>query len=180
MRWLVVAVVMLVAALVVAGLYLHRQHDRGTPYRALTPERNVLALTARSGKACHSPDGLPTPKLDKLAPRVWVDPDPISGLVLWRPGAHSRTCKARFTHLDAARAVAFAKAVEAAPLPSEMDGCMNIGPAATVFLRYRGQQTAEVVRIELTGCGGLSAPGRDARQTGDALKILGAVPAGMR
>lgn len=182
MRWIVIAVIMLVAAGAVAVVYLHRQHDRGTPYLTATPERNVLTLTARAAKVCQSSDGLPTPKLDKLAPRVWVDPDPVGGLVLWRPGMNARACKARLQHLDRARARAFADAVEKAPLPpTGVVNCPNDdGAGATVFLSYRGKQNAEVVRIALAGCGGLSAPGRLARQTGSALTAIGPAPAGIR
>lgn len=177
---IVLALVMLAAAVVVAALYLHRQHDRGTPYRALVPERNVLALTARAGKVCQSSDGLPTPNLDKLAPRVWVDPDPVGGVVLWRPGPRSRPCKARLEHLDPRRAQTFAVAVEKAPLPSVHSCPPGDGSGATVFLTYRGKQDAEVVRISLLGCGRLSAPERLDRETGDALAALGPAPAGLR
>lgn len=181
MRWLVVAVVMLVAAVAVAVVYLHRQHDRGTPYTTPKPERNLVTLTARSGKVCTSSDGLPTPKLDKLAPRVWVDPDPVGGLVLWRPGMNSKPCKARFAHLSKPLAQAFAQAVEKAPLPpSGAVNCpMDDGSGATVFLTYQGKQNAEVVRVALAGCQSLSAPGRLARQVGAALAPLGRSPVGM-
>lgn len=175
-----VAVVMLIAACVIAALYLHRQHDRGTPYLTVRPERNIVTLTARAGKVCQSSDGLPTPTVDKLAPRVWVDPDPIGGLVLWRPGPNSRPCKARLEHLDPARAQAFAAAVEKAPLPPATTvACSTAGAGATVFLTYRDQQNAEVVRVT-PGCGGdLSAPGRLARQLGAALAALGHAGAGL-
>lgn len=181
MRWIAVAVIMLVAAGVVSVLYLHRQHDRGTPYLTAKPERNLLTLTARAGKVCQSSDGLPSPKIDKLAPRVWVDPDPVSGLVLWRPGMNSRPCKARFAHLNKARARAFAEAVEAAPLPpSGVSNCPNDDASgATVFLSYRAKQNTEVVRVALRGCRELSAPGRIGRQIGSVLATIAPAPAGM-
>lgn len=181
MRWLVLAVAMLVAAAVVAVVYLHRQHDRGTPYTTPMPERNIVTLTARTGRVCTSSDGLPSPKLDKLAPRVWVDPDPVGALVLWRPGLAAKRCKASLTHLTAPQAQAFATAVEKAPLAAAgaVTCPANDGAAATVFLAYHGKQNAEVVRVELRGCRNVSAPGRLARQPGAAPAALGPVPAGL-
>ena len=56
---------------------------------------------------------------------------------------------------------------------------MDDASAVTVFLSYPGQADAEVVRVFLTGCGGISAPGRDWRAwSDDALAALEPTPRG--
>lgn len=185
---LALAVVMLVAAGVVAAVYLFRQHEHGTPYDADKPATSVVRLTrmaktAGGPRACRTSDGLPTPSVGRLAPRVWVDSDPIGAVVLWHPSTAvdkmpARMCRAELTRLDRKRATAFARAVEKAPLPADaVVSCAHAGPVATVFLSYRGRKQAEVVRVVPSCPGSLSAPGRAPRQVGDALKPLGRAPA---
>jgi hypothetical protein len=131
-----------------------------------------------ASRACALPtDGLPP---SGGTTRPWLDPEPTGGEVLWLPGLNSRRCRGVLTPIDRDHAVRIAGAVDAAkPFPPGIYHCpMDDASSATVFLFYAGTKLAELVRIKLGGCGGVSAPGRSTVED-RFLNELGPGPAGL-
>lgn len=81
--------------------------------------------------------------------------------VIWLPGLNS-PCRTATTHLDAAAAVRFVAAVDAArPFPSGPTSCASEdGSNALVYVSHAGTANVQLVIVHLSGCGGLTAPGR--------------------
>lgn len=179
--------VVLVAIAALGGgslLYVHhRDALRPLPVFAPVPTAVPAAVVSHEGRAtlCHVPSWLPEPPGDVVSGHLWVDPDPAGGVALWQPGLNASPCRGRLTHLTAARATAFADAVEHAPnLPSGTFACpMDDGSSVDVYLTYPGRDQAEVVQVLLTGCTEMTAPGRDGLQPVGALAALGPEPPDM-
>lgn len=168
------------AAGLAAARLMHHQELPPKPFYAAAPLSAPSYSSPRGG--CGASDGLPDRSIDTpVTGRLWVDPHPVGGVALWLPGMSSRRCLVVLTRLNTEQAEAFADAVEHAPPPPEgMFSCPNDdGSRVTVFLTYQQQREAEAVRILLSGCGGMSAPGRDGRQPVGVLAALGKPPKGM-
>jgi hypothetical protein len=178
-RRMVVVVPLLCLAAVAAAL-LQRGHAHHSPVFATLPVSAHVADVRTVNHGCVSSDGLDAPK---DAGGFWVDRHPTGGRALWLPGLNAGRCRARLTVLNARQATAFTRAVEQAPpLPSGARLCpMDDESGVTVYLTYRGTPKAEVVRVRLTGCASVGAPGRGARElTPQATSALKPFPDGWR
>lgn len=102
--------------------------------------------------------------------RPWVDEHPTGAVVLWVPGINAKPCQMFLTRLDSQQAGVLAQAVRTAGagLHGVVNCPMDDGSSATVYFIYPDRPLAEVVRFELSGCGGLSAPGRTSRTISDS------------
>lgn len=167
-----------------SGIYAHQRDElHPLPVLMQAPTQAATGLVVHRGGAaiCRLDTGVTEPPHgDIVSGQVWVDPHPDGGVALWLPGLNS-PCRSTLTQLSAARAEAFADAVEhAPPTPSGVYACpMDDGSRVMVFLNYPGRTDSEAVLITLTGCTELTAPGRDDRQSAGAVAALGPVPRGM-
>jgi hypothetical protein len=127
--------------------------------------------------ACRATDGLGDPDVSSGAP--WLDTTPYSGVAIWLPAGNQQPCQAARTILTASQGASIAKAVEQASLTPGSYSCpANGGSVVDVYLNY-GRRHWEVVRIDLGGCGKVTAPGRDTRYLGaPGLAALGRIPVG--
>jgi hypothetical protein len=101
--------------------------------------------------------------------RPWVDADPAAATLVWLPGVWARTCRPAITTLsrDDARTVAKSIRSGTRSLPGISNCGSDDGGRVVVYFTYDGTADAEVVRIALSGCGGVTAPGRGIRSLGD-------------
>jgi hypothetical protein len=184
--WLPVGLFLAVTAVMgtMVAQHLVDEHKHAPAYAAaptraygaqMEPVRNAPRHGARS--ICSSSDGLGASGGEV---RPWLDPHPTGGVALWLPGLNARPCRAVLTALTRSQASAFAVAVDhARPFPSGAWDCaMDDASGVTVFLSYPGRVQAEVVEVALSGCGGLTAPGRSAVE-GAGIGDLGPQPAGL-
>ncbi len=182
--WAAVLLVAIVAVGTGGAVAAHaraKHHDErsGVPVLAATP--TVVPHPNDKSGVCSASDGLPVQSAETpVGRRLWVGQHPAGGVALWLPGMNSR-CRPVLTRLDAQHAEDFANAVEhASALPQGPFSCpADDNSGVTVFLTYPSQPGAEVVQIGLTGCGGMSAPGRDRRNADAALAALGPIPKGL-
>ena len=160
---MVLVIPLLCLATVAAAAYVHHRDARHAPVFAILPTSADVAVVQTHHHNCVASDGLAQSKAGGV---VWVDRHPTGGRALWLPGANARRCRARLTVLSAGQAADFARAVEQAPpFPPVATSCpMDDGSGVTVYLTYRGRSKAEVVRVGLTGCVSVSAPGRAERE----------------
>jgi hypothetical protein len=131
-----------------------------SPVYAAIPTQPAPVSTSHG--LCHGTDGLHD---TAGTGQVWVDADPSGAVALWLPGWNDRPCRSVTTRLDATHARALAAAVRSAkPFKPGISNCgADEEASVTVFLTYPGKARAEVVHLALGGCGGVTAPGRDAR-----------------
>jgi hypothetical protein len=122
------------------------------------------------GEVCRG--GAATEASDSIVGNTWVDVRPAGAIVVWEPGLNSTTCRAELTNLDAASASAVADAIRNAPLvgagqkPCPSDDETRV----LLYFQYSGKKQDEYVEDDLTGCGGLSAPHRWAREETPAIR----------
>lgn len=182
-RWRVLTVVLALgtAAGIATAAYVHdREPYRNLPVYATAPTSAEAAVVSATNGVCVSSDGLGDLR---VSAHLWVDPNPRGGKALWLPGLNARPCRALLVDVSPSQARSFAKAVETSrPFPSGIFNCpADDASGVTVFLSYPDHRQAEVVQVRLTGCGGITAPGRDVREPGGVgLRALGAAPPGWR
>lgn len=159
--------------------FTHRDPYRHLPVYATAPASVPATAAASQNGVCVSDDGLGDPP---SSAHLWVDPNPSGAEALWLPGLNARHCQALLTDLSRSRARSVAQAVmDSRPFPAGNFNCpMDDASGVTVFLTYPDRSRAEVVRVKLAGCGGLTAPGRDLREPGGiGLQALRPFPPGL-
>jgi hypothetical protein len=181
---MVVALPVLCVFGVASVTFVQHRDSRPSPVFEVMPTSAPASAAVLRGtgssETCVSSDGLGHPP---RSGRTWVDPRPSGGKALWLPGFNARDCRAVLTRLSTRQAQALASAVEgSSPFPAGAHSCpMDDESSVTAFLTYPGHDEAEVVRVLLSGCGGVTAPGRDirTRDTG-VIAALKPLPDGWR
>lgn len=141
----------------------------GAPVRAALPSAPPSATTrsyAGGAHACITPR---TSSDDREKGLVSVGRHPSAVVVVWLPGLGQEPCRTALTRGDAATARRLAEDVMKAPkFPSGTFNCPNdSGIGARLYLGHDG--TADLVDLRLSGCRGISAPGRASREMTDRL-----------
>jgi hypothetical protein len=164
MRW--IWTVLLAAALTVSLAGCSWFSFTSTPVRAAVP---MVPTVANGQPACGFSDGFPTG--NDVAGEVTVDPNPSGAIAIWLPGLDRNTCPVRVI-VDPAQAVRLAADVRSAPkIPPGVYNCpADFGVGVDLYFAYAGRAQAQLVSINLSGCTGIGAPGREGRQLPDAAR----------
>lgn len=142
----------------------------GSPLVAVTPRPQASCLDSTDGA---------TPA---NSPPVFVDPNPIGAEISWIPGSSVTPCTPVINRADSAHAIALAKAIDAAP--KSRYGVFNCPSddrmRVRLYLLYAGNVSSQYAQVELSGCGGIDAPGRADRSGSAALNraLAALAPAG--
>jgi hypothetical protein len=153
-----------VIALVVVASAVAGCSSTGAPVRAVPPPVAPSATTrsyAGGGHACFTPETSPDGRKKGL---VSVGRHPSTVVVVWLPELGQEPCRTALTRGNAATARRLAEDVMKAPkFPSGTFNCPNdSGIGARLYFGHDG--TADLADLRLSGCRGISAPGRAARE----------------
>ena len=168
---------MLIVACVAAAGGCSSPAVAGRPVSAVAPS------SAPSPAATRPCDGFRAPEdVDPAGRLVAVNPHPIRATAVWLPGLNSVACRAKLTTMDTAEAVRLAAAINRAPpSPRGATACpADDATAVIVYFSYRHRAEEELADVSLSGCAGVGAPGRYARQLTPTIRhiLAGLAPTG--
>lgn len=138
-----------------------------------TPPPLVVTADPDGGRSCivHVPGDDSTGDPDGVDGPVTVDADPVGATLVWIPGLNDTPCAAQLTAVRHASAVRLARDLRAAPeVPPGTYNCPDDdGASVVVYLRYSGAAAAQVVTVQLGGCGWVVGPGRTSLRETEAV-----------
>ena len=133
---------------------------QGVPAKVPTELRNRVCMVP--GRGDRGPVGHPL---------ATVDPHPSAVTLVWLPGLNQRPCHSERASYGPQLAGRLADDVDRAPAfpPGAFSCPMDDGSSLDLYFAYPGTDRREYVRVDLTGCSAISAPGRAVRRSTEEL-----------